>query len=145
MISFPETLRLHTPYPFLLRRATKEFELPNSVFVIARGNNLIIPTAAIHRDPQLYPDPLRFDPDRFEPDAVRARPAMSFLPFGEGLRGCIARQLAEQQLLVGLVALLQRHKYAPCADTQIPLQYDNGKLLLMPENDIQLCVEYVDS
>lgn len=113
------------------------------MFVIARGNTLIIPTAAIHRDPSIYPDPLRFAPDRFDPAAVR--PAMSFLPFGEGLRGCIAKQLAEQQLLVGLVALLQRHKYAPCADTQIPLQYNNGKLLLTPEKDIQLCVEYTDS
>ncbi|KAH8297169.1 hypothetical protein KR044_005793, partial [Drosophila immigrans] len=136
-----ETLRLHTPYPFLLRRATKEFELPNSVFVIARGNNLIIPVAAIHRDPSLYPDPMRFDPDRFEAEAVKIRPAMSFLPFGQGLRGCIAMQLAEQQLLVGLVALLQHHKYAPCAETQIPLQYDNRKLLLMPKTGIQLSVE----
>ncbi|XP_060656095.1 LOW QUALITY PROTEIN: probable cytochrome P450 6u1 [Drosophila nasuta] len=140
-----ETLRLHTPYPFLLRRATKEFELAKSVFVIARGNNLIIPVAAIHRDPSIYPDPLRFDPDRFEAAAVKARPAMSFLPFGQGLRGCIAMQLAEQQLLIGLVALLHHHKYAPCAETQIPLQYDNRKLLLMPKTDIQLSVEYVDT
>ncbi|XP_034475848.1 probable cytochrome P450 6u1 [Drosophila innubila] len=140
-----ETLRLHTPYPFLLRRATKEFELVKSIFVIARGNNVIIPTAAIHRDPDIYPDPLRFDPDRFEAAAVQKRPPMSFLPFGEGLRGCIAMQLAEQQLLVGLVALLQHHRYAPCAETQIPLQYDNGKLLLMPKTDIQLSVECVKS
>ncbi|KAH8370901.1 hypothetical protein KR093_005512 [Drosophila rubida] len=139
-----ETLRLHTPYPFLLRRATKEFELPKSVFVIARGNNLIIPVAAIHRDPSIYTDPLRFDPDRFEAAAVKSRPAMSFLPFGQGLRGCIAMQLAEQQLMVGLVALLQHHKYSPCADTQIPLQYDNRKLLLMPKVDILLSVECVD-
>lgn len=139
-----ETLRLHTPYPFLLRRATKEFELVKSIFVIAKGNNIIIPTAAIHRDPDIYPDPLSFDPDRFEASAVRTRPSMSFLPFGEGLRGCIAMQLAEQQLLVGLVSLLQHHKYAPCAETQIPLQYDNRKLVLMPKTDIQLSVECVD-
>ncbi|KAH8415935.1 hypothetical protein KR222_004325 [Zaprionus bogoriensis] len=140
-----ETLRLHTPYPLLLRRATKEFELQHSVFVIARGNNVVIPTAAIHRDPEWYPQPLRFDPDRFEAQAVRTRPAMAFLPFGEGLRGCIAKQLAEQQLLVGLVALLQHHKYAPCADTQIPMQYDNAKVLLTPRQDIRLCVEHVES
>ncbi|EDW02487.1 probable cytochrome P450 6u1 [Drosophila grimshawi] len=138
-----ETLRLHTPYPFLLRRATREFELKESVFVIARGNNVIIPTAAIHRDPAIYVDPLKFDPDRFEAAAMRARPAMSFLPFGEGLRGCIAKQWAQQQLLVGLVILLQQHKYAPCAETQIPMQYDDGKLLLMPKTEIQLSVERV--
>ncbi|XP_030559989.1 probable cytochrome P450 6u1 [Drosophila novamexicana] len=140
-----ETLRLHTPYPFLLRRATREFELPKSVFVIARGNNVLIPIAAIHRDPAIYPEPERFDPDRFEAAAVHARKSISFLPFGEGLRGCMAKQLAQQQLLVGLVALLQQHSYAPCAETQIPIQYDNRKLLLMPKTDIKLSVERLDS
>ncbi|XP_017149864.1 probable cytochrome P450 6u1 [Drosophila miranda] len=140
-----ETLRLHTPYPFLLRRATKEFELPGSVFVIARGNNVLIPTAAIHRDPAIYEEPLRFDPDRFEAEAKRTRPAMSFLPFGDGLRGCIAAQFVEQELLVGLVTLLQYHRYTPCSKTAIPLEYDNGRLLLMPKTDIHLNVERVDN
>ncbi|XP_034650651.1 probable cytochrome P450 6u1 [Drosophila subobscura] len=140
-----ETLRLHTPYPLLLRRATKEFELPGSVFVIARGNNVLIPTAAIHRDPAIYDEPLRFDPDRFEAEARRKRPAMSFLPFGDGLRGCIAAQFVEQELLVGLVALLQHHRYAPCAKTVIPLEYDNGRLLLMPKNEIYMSVERMDN
>ncbi|KAH8348522.1 hypothetical protein KR084_008278, partial [Drosophila pseudotakahashii] len=139
-----ETLRLHTPHPFLLRRATKEFELPGSVFVIARGNSVLIPTAAIHRDPEIYPDPEHFDPDRFEEEAKRSRPPASFLPFGDGLRGCIAARFAEQQLLVGLVALLQEHRYAPCAETTIPMEYDNRRLLLMPKSDIKLSVERMD-
>ncbi|XP_017078673.2 probable cytochrome P450 6u1 [Drosophila eugracilis] len=139
-----ETLRLHTPHPFLLRRATKEFELPGSVFVIARGNNVLIPTAAIHRDPEIYPDPERFDPNRFEEETKRSRPPAAFLPFGDGLRGCIAARFAEQQLLVGLVALLKNHRYAPCVETTIPVEYDNRRLLLMPKSDIKLSVERVE-
>ncbi|KAH8236975.1 hypothetical protein KR038_001582, partial [Drosophila bunnanda] len=139
-----ETLRLHTPHPFLLRRATKEFELPRSVFVIARGNNVLIPTAAIHRDPEIYENPERFDPDRFTESARQSRPPAAFLPFGEGLRGCIAARFAEQQLLVGLVALLQHHRYAPCAETVIPMEYDKRRLLLMPKTDIRLRVELVE-
>ncbi|ALC40543.1 Cyp6u1, partial [Drosophila busckii] len=138
-----ETLRLHTPYAFLIRRTTKDFEVAKSVFMLARGNNIVIPVAAIHRDPSIYADPLRFDPDRFNPSAELNRSAMSFLPFGAGLRGCIAQQFAEKQLLIGLVNLLQHHKYAPCAETQIPLQYDTRKLLLVPKVDIQLSVERV--
>ncbi|XP_022225630.2 probable cytochrome P450 6u1 [Drosophila obscura] len=140
-----ETLRLHTPYPFLLRRATKEFELPGSVFVIARGNNVLIPTAAIHRDSAIYEEPLRFDPNRFDAEAKLARPEMSFLPYGDGLRGCIAAQFVEQELLVGLVALLQNHRYSPCAKTVIPLEYDNSRLVLTPKTDIHLSVERVDN
>lgn len=139
-----ETLRLHTPHPFLLRRATKEFEVPGSVFVIAKGNNVLIPTAAIHMDPGIYENPQRFYPERFEEQARRSRPAAAFLPFGDGLRGCIAARFAEQQLLVGLVALLRQHRYAPSAETSIPVEYDNRRLLLMPKSDIKLSVERVD-
>jgi len=114
------------------------------VFVIARGNNVLIPTAAIHRDPEIYPEPERFDPDRFEEEAKRSRPQASFLPFGDGLRGCIAARFAEQQLLVGLVALLKEHRYAPCAETTIPMAYDNRRLLLAPKSDIKLSVEWKD-
>ncbi|KAH8254115.1 hypothetical protein KR032_008560, partial [Drosophila birchii] len=139
-----ETLRLHTPHPFLLRRATKDFELPRSVFVIARGNNILIPTAAIHRDPEIYENPERFDPDRFAESARQSRPPAAFLPFGDGLRGCIAARFAEQQLLVGLVALLEHHRFAPCAETAIPMEYDKRRLLLMPKTDIRLSVELVE-
>ncbi|KAH8372828.1 hypothetical protein KR009_005705, partial [Drosophila setifemur] len=139
-----ETLRLHTPHPFLLRRTTKEFEITRSVFVIARGNNVLIPTAAIHRDPEIYTNPERFDPDRFEEDSRRSRSAGTFLPFGDGLRGCIAARFAEQSLLVGLVSLLQHHRYAPCAETTIPMEYDTRRLLLIPKGPIKLSVERVD-
>ncbi|KAH8279480.1 hypothetical protein KR026_011044 [Drosophila bipectinata] len=139
-----ETLRLHTPHPFLLRRATKDFELPKSVFVIARGNNVLIPTAAIHRDPEIYPEPERFDPDRFEEKAMNLRPKAAFLSFGDGLRGCIAKRFVEQVLLVGLVALLQHHRFSPCAETTMPVEYNNRKLLLAPKSDIKLKVERLD-
>jgi len=118
--------------------------VPGSVFVIAKGNNVLIPTAAIHMDPGIYENPQRFYPERFEEQARRSRPAAAFLPFGDGLRGCIAARFAEQQLLVGLVALLRQHRYAPSAETSIPVEYDNRRLLLMPKSDIKLSVERVD-
>ena len=33
-----------------------------------------------HRDPEIWPDPERFDPSRFLPDQVKTRPRHSFLP-----------------------------------------------------------------
>jgi cytochrome P450 len=60
----------------------------------------------INRDPVLWPDPLRFDPDRFEsPDPNQLQ---SLLPFGLGPRSCIGQHLAMAELVALLPLLAQR-------------------------------------
>lgn len=50
-----------------------------------------IPTHAIHHDPEIYPDPYRFDPERFNDENIKSRHTYAFLPFGEGPRVCIGK------------------------------------------------------
>ncbi|XP_061392606.1 probable cytochrome P450 6u1 [Musca vetustissima] len=136
-----ETLRKHSPYPFLLRLTTKDYELPNSVFMLQQGNHLIIPISAIHNDSTYYPNPDKFDPEHFHSTAVEKRPACAFLPYGMGPRACIAQYFIQQQMLLCLVTLLQRYAFTTCEETTIPLTYDNAKLLKKPKNDIWLAME----
>ncbi|KAI8117466.1 putative cytochrome P450 6u1 [Lucilia cuprina] len=136
-----ETLRKHSPYPFLLRLTTKDYELPNSIFMLRKGNHLIIPTSSIHNDATYYKQPEKFDPDHFHSTNVQNRPLCAFLPFGMGPRSCMAQQFIQQQMLVCLVTLLKRYSFTPCQETIIPLTYDNGKLLKKPKKDIKLMIK----
>lgn len=78
-----ESMRLNPPVATLHRIATKDYELPNGA-IIAEGTKVIIPNLAFQRDPEIFPDPLKFDPDRFRPETKNERHQFSSLPFGEG-------------------------------------------------------------
>ncbi|KAJ1519792.1 hypothetical protein ONE63_005045 [Megalurothrips usitatus] len=76
------------------RVVTKEYTLPISTkngkpAVLPKDMLVLIPVFSIHRDPEFYPDPDKFNPDNFTAEAKRARPSYTFMPFGEGPRICI--------------------------------------------------------
>ncbi|CAG2118439.1 unnamed protein product, partial [Medioppia subpectinata] len=62
-----ETLRLHPPGIRATRLATQDYKLGDTGIVIRKGQQVDIPTYAIHHSPENYPDPYRYDPDRFSP------------------------------------------------------------------------------
>ncbi|MDX1406587.1 MAG: cytochrome P450, partial [Saprospiraceae bacterium] len=59
-----------------------------------------------HHDPDLWPDPARFDPGRFSELAKKEHVPYSYLPFGGGPRLCIGNQFAmlEMILVLGYIA-----------------------------------------
>ena len=51
---------------------------------IPAGAEVLIMPWLLHRKPQLWEDPDRFDPERFLPERVAERPRFAYMPFGAG-------------------------------------------------------------
>ncbi|MCB9567830.1 MAG: cytochrome P450 [Myxococcales bacterium] len=103
---FKETLRLYPP-AWSIGRYLAEDDVIDGLRIEAPAIAMVSPYLT-HRDPKLWPDPERFDPDRFLPEAERARPRYAYLPFGGGPRVCIGNAFANVEGTLILAAVLQR-------------------------------------
>lgn len=91
----------------------KDYKIDDTNIVIEEGTSIIIPVAAIHRDPKYFPDPNEFRPERFDDERVANKNfiEMPYIPFGDGPRICIGLRLAKLQIKIGLVLLLQKFHF----------------------------------
>lgn len=74
-------------------------------WVIPRGDSIIVGIGQIHSNPDVFPDPDRFDPNRY----IGAKPsAFSWIPFGGGTRRCVGAAFANMEMDVVLRTVLRR-------------------------------------
>ena len=60
-----------------------DLELDDRTFVIGKGQILSIPIYAFHRNPEFFPEPLKFDPERFSDENRANIDPDAYLPFGK--------------------------------------------------------------
>ncbi|XP_055714127.1 cytochrome P450 6a8-like [Phlebotomus papatasi] len=122
-----ETLRIYPSVGSLTRRVTQDYEVPGTKFVLKKGLSVIIPIHAIQNDPEIFPDPDKFDPERFSVENSKNRHNAAFLPFGDGPRNCIGLRFGMMQVRVGLATVLRSFLIETCSRTPNPviLQKDN--------------------
>lgn len=84
----------------------KEDTLPGG-FVVKKGDELAYSAYIIHRLPEYWPDPERFDPDRF----LEQPKPFTFLTFHAGPRMCLGMDMTYVQVKVALFTLLRRFRF----------------------------------
>ncbi|XP_046582082.1 probable cytochrome P450 12a4, mitochondrial isoform X2 [Haliotis rubra] len=106
-----ESFRLHFPVTFGSLRILPEdvvvdgYLLPKGTCAFANNRRLLL-------NSEYFENPKQFLPERWlRDDSTLKRekeyPAFAFLPFGFGLRNCLGRRFAEQELWLGVTKIIQ--------------------------------------
>ncbi|MGZ8367096.1 MAG: cytochrome P450, partial [Nitrospira sp.] len=100
-----ESLRLYPPaWTLHTRLAHAQDRLPSGA-VLPPGAWVFISPWTLHHNSRWFPDPNRFDPERFSEEAIRTRPAFTYIPFGAGGRRCLGESFAELEGLLILATI----------------------------------------
>ncbi len=125
-----EAMRLYPPVWILTRQSLAEDEVGG--YHVPAGVDVLICPYTMHRNPQFWEDPERFDPERFNPDQSKARPRYAYLPFGAGPRFCVGNHLGmmEAALVVAMVSrdlrLVKQPGYRVVAEPMLSLRIRGG-------------------
>jgi cytochrome P450 len=120
-----ESMRLYPPVWIMERQALEDDEIAG--YAVPKGTIVAVCTWTLHRNPALWEDPLRFDPDRWLPERSADRHRYAFVPFGAGPRVCIGNQFAlmEAKVLLSTIAM----RYAIDVDPSFDEAFEAGVTL----------------
>ncbi|MBT2369364.1 cytochrome P450 [Streptomyces sp. ISL-10] len=114
-----EAIRLHGVVT-MMRRTIEPVTIGG--YEIPADTEVLISLYALHRRPELYPDPDRFDPDRWLPEQVAARPRDHVVPFGAGNRKCIGDKFSWLEATITLATILPRWRLRSVPGSKPPAE-----------------------
>jgi cytochrome P450 len=103
-----ETLRLCPAVPLVMRKLVEPMQL--GAYEIPAGTTVAPCIHLVHHREDLYPRPFSFSPERF-----LDRPASTYtwLPFGSGVRRCVAAAFAQLEMKLVMQTVLREVELAP--------------------------------
>lgn len=115
-----EAMRLYPSVPMLGRLTVQDDEIMGHR--VPRGTNVVVVPWTIHRRPDLWVDPLVYDPSRFTGDGTRPAPThrYAWMPFGGGPRSCIGQHFSMVEAVLALALILRDHRVTPATTTSRP-------------------------
>lgn len=134
-----ESMRLYPPV-WLIERRAREADVLGDVDVPA-GANIAIVVWLLHRHPEYWSDPVRFDPGRFADAQLHGRPGPHYLPFGLGPRTCMGASFALHEALIVLSRVLAAARLTPVPASD-PVAPEAG-VTLRPKRPLQMQLTWV--
>ena len=100
-----EALRLCPPAAGTMRAPTRDIVVDGHL--VEAETMALVSFYALHRDPALWEDPERFDPDRFLAERSKGRSRWQYLPFGGGPRSCVGDHFAMLEATLALATVVR--------------------------------------
>ncbi|KAK6212014.1 hypothetical protein LQW54_005542 [Pestalotiopsis sp. IQ-011] len=126
-----EAQRLHNA-SFQPGRTTKQEVVLPGGFRLPKDSTVIPALYAIHTNPEVWRDPMRFDPDRWDTEEVKNRHRAAYIPFATGPRGCIGFNFALLEIKILLSELVYRYEFS--REGMEAVEYDPEFQLIRPLN-----------
>ncbi|XP_017770196.1 PREDICTED: cytochrome P450 9e2-like [Nicrophorus vespilloides] len=138
-----ETLRKWPSYVAVDRSCVKPYTIqptrPNETAVhLDLGDVLLLPIIGIHRDPEYFPEPDKFDPERFNDENIDNIKLFTYNPFGYGPRNCIGSSFALMEIKTVFFHLLSKFDIEIVEQTKVPVEICKKKYNLAAKNGIHL-------
>ncbi len=135
---FKETIRLYPPAYAISRAPLHNVNIDG--YTVRKGRDIaFVSPYTMHRRPDYYPEPEKFDPQRFTPENEKKLPRYAYMPFGAGPRICIGNHFAMMEGHLLLTTLAQRVEFELVPDQIIepdPLK----TITIRPRNGIYMVV-----
>jgi cytochrome P450 len=133
---FKEAMRLYPPVHSIARQVARPFALGD--YHLSVGTIVAVSFYVLHRRPDYFPDPERFDPERFTPQAEKNLSRYAYMPFSIGPRLCIGNHFAMMEGHLLLAALVQRVTFRLVPGQNV---VPEPLITLRPRDGIQMTVE----
>ncbi|XP_047325253.1 geraniol 8-hydroxylase-like [Impatiens glandulifera] len=124
-----ETLRLHPALPLLVPHCPSKSCIVGG-YSIPEGSRVFVNVWAIHRDPSIWKDPLKFDPERFT--GLKGDynvTEFNYFPFGSGRRICAGIGMAERMFLFLLASLVHSFEWKVSDGEKLDIEEKFGIVL----------------
>ncbi|GAB6019211.1 hypothetical protein CHUAL_000823 [Chamberlinius hualienensis] len=105
-----ESLRLYPSAALLARKLDEPADIDGHE--LPGHTNVIVLTYLLHRNPQLFPEPEKFNPSRFfqHNEARTGIKNFSYIPFSAGPRNCIGQKFAQMEEKCVLASIIKKFR-----------------------------------
>jgi cytochrome P450 family 4 len=100
-----ETQRYYPVAAHVVRRLDEDLFVDG--FRIPAGASVCVDISALHRDPEVFEEPLQFRPERFNADSIGSISSFAYTPFSGGPRNCIGFRFALTEMKIMIAHLVR--------------------------------------
>ncbi|XP_054157194.1 uncharacterized protein LOC128955546 [Oppia nitens] len=112
-----ETLRLYNPLSAINRIAAEDYKLGDTGITLPKSTIVSCNVQYLHRNPEYYPEPDRWNPERFMPYNRDKLVPYTYMPFGLGPRNCVGMRFALTEAMSTAAYFISKYRFVRTDNT----------------------------